>query len=138
GMSPDSGALADRNGVMSTKVGVVGSSVAGAISLLGIPGFATRKPATEMAVQAGEAMIVAGLFNSVDAKTVVKVPGLGSLPILGELFKSRQFRRGETELVVLVTPRILGVDDEAIAAGARKFDELKRASDEALKFKLKD
>ena len=129
---------ANERGLIRTKVGVEVSSVDKAISVLGIPGFATRKTNTEMNVQTGETMIVAGLFNSEDAKTVVKVPGLGSLPILGELFKSRQFRRGETELVVLVTPRILGVDDDAIAAGARKFDELKRASDEALKFKLKD
>ena len=129
---------ANERGLIRTKVGVEVSSVDKAISVLGIPGFATRKTNTEMNVQTGETMIVAGLFNSEDAKTVVKVPGLGSLPILGELFKSRQFRRGETELVVLVTPRILGVDDDAIAAGARKFDELKRALDEALKFKLKD
>lgn len=129
---------ANENGLIRTKVGVEVSSVDKAISVLGIPGFATRKTNTEMNVQTGETMIVAGLFNSEDAKTVVKVPGLGSLPILGELFKSRQFRRGETELVVLVTPRILGANDAAIAAGAQKFDELKRRSDEALKLKLKD
>ncbi len=129
---------ANDNGLIRTKVGVEVSSVDKAISVLGIPGFATRKTNTEMNVQTGETMIVAGLFNSEDAKTVVKVPGLGSLPILGELFKSRQFRRGETELVVLVTPRILGANDAAVSAGTQKFDELKRRSDEALKFKLKD
>src|SRR5512138_2576954 len=129
---------ANENGLIRTKVGVEVSSVDKAISVLGIPGFATRKTNTEMNVQTGETMIVAGLFNSEDAKTVVKVPGLGSLPILGELFKSRQFRRGETELVVLVTPRILIANDAAVSAGTQKFDELKRRSDEALKFKLKD
>ncbi len=129
---------ANEHGLIRTKLGVEVSSVDKAISVLGIPGFATRKTNTEMNVQTGETMIVAGLFNSEDAKTVVKVPLLGSLPILGELFKSRQFRRGETELVVLVTPRILGAKDDAIAAGAQRFDELKRKSDEALKFKLED
>src|SRR5512138_1246120 len=130
--------LANEKGLIRTKVGVEVSSVDKAISVLGIPGFATRKTNTEMNVQTGETMIVAGLFNSEDAKTVVKVPGLGSLPILGELFKSRQFRRGETELVVLVTPRILIANDAAVSAGTQKFDELKRRSDEALEFKLKD
>jgi pilus assembly protein CpaC len=129
---------ANESGLIRTKVGVEVSSVDKAISVLGIPGFATRKTNTEMNVQTGDTMIVAGLFNSEDAKTVVKMPGLGSLPILGELFKSRQFRRGETELVVLVTPRILGADDAAVSAGTQRFDELKRRSDEALKFKLKD
>lgn len=129
---------ASETGLIRTKVGVEVSSVDKAISVLGIPGFATRKTNTEMNVQSGETMIVAGLFNSEDAKTVVKVPGLGSLPILGELFKSRQFRRGETELVVLVTPQILGADSEAVRLGIQKFDELERRSDEALKPKLRD
>ncbi len=125
-------------GLIRTKVGVEVSSVDKAISVLGIPGFATRKTNTEMNVQSGETMIVAGLFNTEDAKTVVKVPGLGSVPILGELFKSRQFRRGETELVVLVTPQILTADSEAVKGGIQKFEDLRRASDEALKFKLMD
>ncbi|MFO7304580.1 MAG: pilus assembly protein N-terminal domain-containing protein [Gammaproteobacteria bacterium] len=126
------------DGLIRTKVGVEVSSVDKAISVLGFPGFATRKTHTEMNVQSGETMIVAGLFNSEDAKTVVKMPGLGSLPILGEFFKSRQFRRGETELVVLVTPQILGEDDEAVRRGIQKFDELRRSSTEALKPKLLD
>jgi pilus assembly protein CpaC len=129
---------ANEEGLIRTKVGVEVSSVDKAISVLGIPGFATRKTNTEMNVQSGDTMIVAGLFNSEDAKTVVKVPGLGSLPIIGELFKSRQFRRGETELVVLVTPKILRVDDEAIESGIQRFEDLKRRSDEALKPKLMD
>ncbi len=125
-------------GLIRTKVGVEVSSVDKGIQVLGIPGFATRKTNTEMNVQAGETMIVAGLFSAEDAKTVVKVPGLGSVPILGELFKSRQFRRGESELVVLVTPQIIEPNDATVEAGARQFDELKRKSDEALKPKLSD
>lgn len=125
-------------GLIRTKVGVEVSSVDKGIQVLGIPGFATRKTNTEMNVQAGDTMIVAGLFSSEDAKTVVKVPGLGGIPILGELFKSRQFRRGESELVVLVTPQIIQPNDAAVQAGVRQFDELKRKSDEALKPKVKD
>jgi pilus assembly protein CpaC len=129
---------ANDTGLIRTKVGVEVSSVDKGIQVLGIPGFATRKTNTEMNVQSGETMVVAGLFSSEDAKTVVKVPGLGNIPILGELFKSRQFRRGESELVVLVTPQIIKVDDEAVQAGTRQYDELKRKSDEALKPTLKD
>ncbi len=129
---------ANPAGLIRTKVGVEVSSVDKAISVLGIPGFASRKTNTEMNVQSGETMIVAGLFSSEDAKTVVKVPGLGSIPILGELFKSRQFRRGESELVVLVTPRIIGPDDGASAAGERRYEDLKRESQERLELKLND
>ena len=125
-------------GLIRTKVGVEVSSVDKGIQVLGIPGFATRKTNTEMNVQTGETMVVAGLFSSEDAKTVVKVPGLGEIPILGELFKSRQFRRGESELVVLVTPQIIQSNDATVLDGVRRFDELKLKSDEALKPKVRD
>ena len=129
---------ANELGLIRTKVGVEVSSVDKAISVLGIPGFATRKTNTEMNVQSGETMIVAGLFSSEDAKTVVKVPGLGSIPVLGELFKSRQFRRGESELVVLVTPQIIGADADAVKSAEQRFEDLKRESAERLEFKLAD
>lgn len=129
---------ANEAGLIRTKVGVEVSSVDKANSVLGIPGFATRKTNTEMNVHSGEPMIVAGLFSADDAKNVAKVPGLGALPVIGELFKSRQFRRGETELVVLVTPEIIGADSNAVSEGVQRFDRLKRESDEALKPRLKD
>jgi len=129
---------ANGAGLIRTKVGVEVSSVDKANSVLGIPGFATRKTNTEMNVQSGEPMVVAGLFSADDAKNVTKVPALGSLPVIGELFKSRQFRRGETELVVLVTPEIIGADSTAVAEGVQRFDRLKRESDEALKPRLND
>ncbi len=129
---------ANDAGLIRTKLGVEVSSVDKAISVLGIPGFATRKTNTEMNVQSGETMIVAGLLSSEDAKTVVKTPGLGDIPILGELFKSRQFRRGETELVVLVTPQLVTVDSAAVKAGVQQYETLKQKSDAALKPKLLD
>lgn len=129
---------ANSAGLIRTKVGVEVSSVDKANSVLGIPGFATRKTNTEMNVQSGEPMIVAGLFSADDAKTVAKVPGLGSIPVLGELFKSRQFRRGETELVVLVTPQIIAPDSGATREGIQRYDDLRRESDEALKPSFKD
>lgn len=129
---------ANDAGLIRTKVGVEVSSVDKANAVLGIPGFATRKTNTEMNVHSGAPMIVAGLFSADDAKNVAKIPGLGALPIIGELFKSRQFRRGETELVVLVTPEIIGADSTVVGEGVQRFDRLKRESDEALKPRLKD
>jgi pilus assembly protein CpaC len=127
---------ANDAGLIRTKVGVEVSSVDKANTVLGIPGFATRKTNTEMNVQSGEPMVVAGLFSADDAKTVAKIPGLGAIPILGELFKSRQFRRGETELVVLVTPQI--IDPNAVSEGVQRSDRLERESGAALKTRLKD
>ena len=128
----------NATGLIRTKVNVEVSSVDKAIQVLGIPGFATRKTSTEMNVQSGETMVVAGLFSSEDAKNVVKVPGLGQVPVLGELFKSRQFRRGETELVVLVTPQLVQADSEAVQTAVGQFESLQRKSDAALRFRLMD
>ena len=125
-------------GLIHTKVHVEVSSVDKAIEVLGIPGFATRKTSTQMNVQSGATMIIAGLFSAEDAKTVTKLPGLGQIPILGELFKSRQFRRGESELVVLVTPQLIQSESDPVKAGAQHYETLRKKSDEALKPKLKD
>ncbi len=54
----------------------------------------------------GQTMGLAGLINDNLREVVTKFPGLGSVPVLGALFRSSQFRKGETELVILVTPRL--------------------------------
>lgn len=54
----------------------------------------------------GQTMGLAGLINDNLREVVTKFPGLGSVPVLGALFRSQQFRKGETELVILVTPRL--------------------------------
>jgi pilus assembly protein CpaC len=51
-------------------------------------------------------MGIAGLINEDLRQAVQKFPGLGSIPVLGNLFRSQQFIKGETELVILVTPRL--------------------------------
>lgn len=129
---------ANDAGLIRTKVGVEVSSVDKANSVLGIPGFVTRKTNTEMNVQSGEPMVIAGLFSADDAKTVAKLPGLGSVPVLGELFKSRQFRRGETELVVLVTPQIVAANSPFVMEGVERFYRLRRDSAKAIEPRLKD
>jgi pilus assembly protein CpaC len=129
---------ANDAGLIRTKVGVEVSSVDKAISVLGIPGFATRKTNTEMNVQSGQPMVVAGLYSSEDAKTVSKVPLFGQIPILGELFKSRDFRNGQTELVVLVIPSVIGEGAPEIQQAVQQYDRLKERSDSDLHFKLLD
>ncbi|MGF1702945.1 type II and III secretion system protein family protein, partial [Photobacterium makurazakiensis] len=49
---------------------------------------------------------IAGLLNESVTDVVDKLPGLGDLPVIGQLFRSQSFRKGETELVILVTPRL--------------------------------
>ena len=75
-------------------------------------------------------MVIAGLVSREDAKNVRKLPGLGQIPILGELFKSREFRKQQTELVVLVTPRIIDTGSAPNRQYQERFDELNTQADE--------
>jgi Flp pilus assembly secretin CpaC len=69
-----------------------------------IPAIRTRRATTTVHVMAGQTLIIGGLISSEDAKAVSKVPLLGDIPVIGELFKSTRFLKNETELVIMVTP----------------------------------
>ncbi len=130
--------LADENRFIHTDLQVEVSSVDPGIQVLGIPGFATRKTNTKMNVAEGQTMVIAGLVSHEDAKNVTKVPLLGQIPVLGELFKSRQFRNQQTELVVLITPEIIDAASAQNRAYRDNFERLAQESADRVKFKLLD
>ena len=130
--------LADRNRVVRTDLNVEVSAVDPAIQVLGIPGFSTRKTNTQMNVPEGQTMVIAGLVSSEDAKNVEKVPLLGQVPILGELFKSRQFRNQQTELVVLITPKIIDAASPKNREYQTNYDRLADESSKQMKFHILD
>lgn len=70
------------------------------------PGFRTRKTTTSIELPSGATMVTAGLISSQSSQTISGVPGLINLPILGTLFRSRDFQRRDSELMVMVTPYI--------------------------------
>ena len=72
-----------------------------------IPPMKMRKAETSIALGSGQTMAIGGLIAAETTKDVIKVPFLGDLPVLGQLFRSNSFTKGETELIVLVTPTIL-------------------------------
>lgn len=73
-----------------------------------IPGLSTRRVATTVELLEGQTFAVAGLLNNSVSAGKDVTPILGDLPILGSLFRSVRYQRKETELVVLVTPRLVG------------------------------
>ena len=75
----------------------------------GIPIISTRRAVTEVIVKNGQTVILGGLMQESDVVTVSKVPVLGSIPILGELFKSTQKNKKKTELLVMITPEIVDI-----------------------------
>jgi pilus assembly protein CpaC len=72
-----------------------------------IPALTTRRADTEVELQDGQTFAIAGLLNNTVTETMQKIPGIGDVPILGLLFKSRALQKQQTELVVMITPQIL-------------------------------
>ncbi|MBT8357395.1 MAG: type II and III secretion system protein, partial [Deltaproteobacteria bacterium] len=81
---------------------------------------------------------LSGLVSNTHSKSVDKVPGLGSIPILGELFKSRSFRRDESELVIFVTPQVITPEDSSNKKLIDNMQERYKEEDKELRFRILD
>jgi pilus assembly protein CpaC len=72
-----------------------------------IPGLTTRRAKTTVELRDGQSFAIAGLIQNDFQDTVSQFPGLGDVPVLGALMRSSDFERGETELVIIVTPHLV-------------------------------
>ncbi|MBV7264912.1 type II and III secretion system protein family protein [Erythrobacter ani] len=81
----------------------------GAVTLNGfqVPALTIRRTETTVELGSGQSFMIAGLMSGNSQNLLEKAPGLGDIPILGNLFRSRDFRKGETELVIVVTPYLV-------------------------------
>nr|WP_255551809.1 type II and III secretion system protein family protein [Erythrobacter crassostrea] len=81
-------------------------STQGSVTLNGfqVPALTIRRTETTVELGSGQSFMIAGLMSNSSQNALDKAPGLGDVPILGNLFRSRDYRRGETELVIVVTP----------------------------------
>ena len=77
----------------------------GVVSVL--PSFTVRRADTTVELNDGQSFVVAGLIRNGVNEAVKRVPGLGEIPILGALFRSTEFQTGQTELMFVVTPRLV-------------------------------
>ncbi|WNG38092.1 secretin [Archangium minus] len=110
---------ADRNGNIQTEIEAEASEIDTSVAVsfggsAAIPGFRSRKVKTNVTVRHGETIVLSGVFSHDEQKAVSKLPGLGHIPIVGELFKSRAFDSTKRELVIFVTPRIVNPDSDKI------------------------
>jgi pilus assembly protein CpaC len=88
-----------------------------------IPALSTRRAETELELRNGQTFAIAGLMNNTVQTTMQKVPGIGDIPILGQLFKSRAHQKDQTELVVMITPEILPLDSPGVTRNLPRFPE---------------
>lgn len=91
------------------------SSIDPATAVNGIPGLLSRRVSSTLTLPLGETLVLSGLLQHEQAKQADRFPGLHRLPILGSLFESQQFRRAETDLVIMVTPRLASLEREVRA-----------------------
>jgi hypothetical protein len=72
-----------------------------------IPALTTRRTETELELQNRQTFAISGLLNNSVSTSLSKVPGIGDIPVLGYLFRSKAAQKNQTELVVMITPEIL-------------------------------
>jgi pilus assembly protein CpaC len=92
---------------LATEVTEIDTQTAQIISGTVVPGFLTRKNETTVEIPSGGSIASAGLLQTISKQTINGLPGLLDLPVLGALFRSNDYRRQETELMIVVTPYII-------------------------------
>lgn len=88
-----------------------------------IPALSTRRTETELELRDGQTFAIAGLLNNRVNSSLQKIPGIGDIPILGQLFRSKAAQKERTELVVMITPQILTTASPGVASALPKLAE---------------
>ena len=94
---------------VAIKVGLEVSNIIRTVNISGTIAYelGTRNTATVLQIRDGETQILAGLISDEDRRNASKVPGLGDIPVLGRLFSNNNDTRNKTEIVLLITPRVV-------------------------------
>src|SRR5208283_2405501 len=92
---------------LSPEVSTLDYSNAVTISGFTIPALSTRRSETEVEIQDGQSFIVSGLLDHRTTEIMSKVPGIANVPILGQLFRSKNFNHSVVELVIIVTASVV-------------------------------
>lgn len=92
---------------ISTEVSELSTEGAVVLRNISIPALKVRRAETAVELPSGGSIVIAGLLSDQSRQAISGYPGLKSLPVLGTLFRSRDFQSKETELVVLVTPYVV-------------------------------
>ena len=82
-------------------------TVPSGVSNLVVPGLTTRSASTTVELRDGQSFAIAGLLSSQNRNNLAQVPWIGSVPVLGALFRSAAYQQKETDLVIIVTPRLI-------------------------------
>lgn len=89
------------------EVSSIDTSASYNVGDISLPGFSVRRARTSVDLKSGQSFMIAGLLQTQNDMNTERVPGLGSLPVLGALFSSKAYQRRETDLVIIVTPYLV-------------------------------
>ncbi len=106
-LSAEVSELNNSNGFTLTSSSTTSSGTTTSSPALVIPGLNVRRVENSVELPSGQSLMIAGLLQSNAKQTLDSLPGLQNLPVLGALFRSRDFVNNETELVVIVTPYLV-------------------------------
>ena len=108
--------LADSTGRMSIEIETEVSALDDANKVDGIPGLLTNRMKTHFDLSTSRTIALSGLIKNDLSRQTSGLPGLSSIPILGSLFSSTDFKDNQSELVIFVTPAVSRPDDEDLEA----------------------
>ena len=117
------------DGSIWLKLNLEVSDISEALSYQNIPGFTSRKIENTIILTEGDTAVLSGLVQNKNSSQIEKVPFLGNIPILGELFKSRNYQENQTELWVAITVRRVDLENRISPneiAIQQKFEEAKK------------
>lgn len=102
------------------------SDIDPAVQVQGVPGLKVRRTVNRVELKDGETLVIGGLLDRRILKDLTKYPLLGDIPILGALFRSTRFRNQESELIFVITPRIvraLKPGEKPLLPSIEKYDD---------------
>jgi pilus assembly protein CpaC len=112
----------DKGNVSSTIVAEV-SEPDPTYSSTGLIAFRQNRTETEVSLRENETLVISGLLRNSGSTAVNGIPGLQEVPVLGALFRSKEFQNERTELIVMVTPRSVDAQSDSNVALIRQADQ---------------
>ncbi len=117
--------MVDKDNKITSKIEAEVSGIDNTVSISTsagtIPGLISRKASTTLSVPDGQTMAIGGLMNNQESKVITKFPILGDIPVIGEFFKHTSNSKERRELMILITPTIVTVNDPV--KGSNKMQE---------------
>jgi Flp pilus assembly secretin CpaC len=107
GIKFDVSPVASDSGLIAARIATEISAINFEVAVRQVPGLTKRRAETDVNLRENETLVIAGLLTEEGARNMDRVAGAAELPVLGALFRSRQFRDRQTELVVFITPRFV-------------------------------